>query len=344
MRGIAAGLLAAFVSAGGLAHGQTIVQDIGTTQVSQLGAESPLGQSFTATTTGVITALGVRSLNAVTATLRIYDGPVGSGTSGVIGTPGYTQAGVALAAAGGQGAAFGFTNIPLATPYPIVAGQSYTFQLTATNPFSLAGRFGNPYAGGDFISNYANVPFAGLDAAFQVFELAPAVTTYTAPSATGTGNITASFTGGGAGCTYGVSQYVAVSAVPAPPPPGVTFPHGLFDFTTTGCTAGSTITMTITYPQPLPPARYYKYGPTPTDPAPHWYVLPATIAGNTATFSITDGGLGDDDLVANGTIVDQGGPGLGGGGAPVPASSGWMLAALASLMLLMVPRARRRRR
>jgi hypothetical protein len=72
-------------------------------------------------------------------------------------------------------------------------------------------------------------------------------------------------------------------------------------------------------------------------------VLPATIVGNTATFSITDGGLGDDDLLANGTIVDQGGPGLGGGAAAaVPASSGWMLATLALLMLLGVPLARRR--
>jgi hypothetical protein len=29
----------------------------------------------------------------------------------------------------------------------------------------------------------------------------------------------------------------------------------------------------------------------------------------TATFTIHDGGLGDDDLATNGTIVDQGGPG-----------------------------------
>ena len=35
---------------------------------------------------------------------------------------------------------------------------------------------------------------------------------------------------------------------------------------------------------------------------------PATFAGNTVNLSITDGGLGDDDLTANGTIVDAGGP------------------------------------
>jgi trimeric autotransporter adhesin len=43
-----------------------------------------------------------------------------------------------------------------------------------------------------------------------------------------------------------------------------------------------------------------------------WYVMPATISGSTETFSITDGGLGDDDLAANGTIVDQGDPGTPG--------------------------------
>ena len=34
------------------------------------------------------------------------------------------------------------------------------------------------------------------------------------------------------------------------------------------------------------------------------------------TIALTDGGLGDDDLAADGTIVDQGGPGVP-GGAPV---------------------------
>ena len=68
---------------------------------------------------------------------------------------------------------------------------------------------------------------------------------------------------------------------------------------------------------------------------PHWYVMPATIGTNSATFSITDGLQGDDDLAANGTLVDQGGP-----GAPppalrqVPTLSQWALALLAMLMLL----------
>jgi hypothetical protein len=35
----------------------------------------------------------------------------------------------------------------------------------------------------------------------------------------------------------------------------------------------------------------------------------AVIEGNTVSFTITDGGLGDDDLSANGSITDPGGPG-----------------------------------
>lgn len=175
------------------------------------------------------------------------------------------------------------------------------------------------------------------------------VTSYTAPSATGTGNITASFSGGGPGCGYTVSQFIPLTGHGASPPAGtapagVSFPHGLFDFTTGGCTPGSTITLVVTYPQALPPGTvYWKYGPTPTDGSYHWYQLPAVIAGNTATFSITDGGLGDDDLTANGTIVDQGGPGVPGGAASIPTLSEWAMLMLAGLMGLFGVSAMRRR-
>jgi hypothetical protein len=143
-----------------------------------------------------------------------------------------------------------------------------------------------------------------------------AVTTFSGPSATGSGTITASFTGGSPTCTFSAPAFIAAppGAAPVPPvaaPGGVTFPHGLFDFNLTGCTAGSTMSFTIVYPAVLPAGtQYWKYGPTSGTPAAHWYVLPATIVGNTATFTITDGGAGDDDLTANGTIVDQGGPGV----------------------------------
>ncbi|KAB2839683.1 MAG: IPTL-CTERM sorting domain-containing protein, partial [Burkholderiales bacterium] len=76
-------------------------------------------------------------------------------------------------------------------------------------------------------------------------------------------------------------------------------------------------------------------------PAPHWYVLPATLGGNSATFSITDGGLGDDDLTANGSIVDQGGPGNNNVGA-IPTLSGWGLLFLSTLLGLAGLAVRRR--
>jgi len=177
----------------------------------------------------------------------------------------------------------------------------------------------------------------------------PTVNTYSGPSATGTGTITASFSGGGPTCTYTVSRFIPLSGDPASPPAGTapagtTFPHGLFDFTTAGCAPGSTITMTITYPQALQNGtQYWKYGPTPTNPAPHWYVLPATIAGNSVTFTITDGQLGDDDLAANGTIVDQGGPGTPGSAVAVPTLSEWAMLLLAGLVMLAGMGAVRRR-
>jgi hypothetical protein len=118
----------------------------------------------------------------------------------------------------------------------------------------------------------------------------------------------------------------------------VTFPHGLFDFTVSGCTPGATLAFTIVYPTALPAGtQYWKYGPRPGIPAAQWYVLPATASGNTMTFSITDGALGDDDLTANGTIVDQGGPGVPADGAlrQVPTLSEWMQLLLAMLILVL---------
>lgn len=188
------------------------------------------------------------------------------------------------------------------------------------------------------VDAFTNASLASSSTDNSVAYTGIAVTSYTAPTATGTGNATASFTGGGVSCSFVAPQFIGVppGAPPIPPVglPNGTFPHGLFDFSTTGCTAGSTLTFTILYPQVLPiGAQYWKYGPTPGTPAPHWYVLPATIVGNTATFTITDGGLGDDDLVANGTIVDQGGPATVGEPAAIPVLDMRGLIMLALMML-----------
>lgn len=158
--------------------------------------------------------------------------------------------------------------------------------------------------------------------------------TFTGPTATSTGNATATVTNGGDTCGFAPTpQFVAVSSVPVAPPAGYSFPHGLFDFALANCTPGGTVSLTITYPTALPAGTaYWKYGPTPGNPSHTWYEMPANIAGNTATFSITDGGLGDDDLIANGGIVDQGGPGAP-GTADIPTLSEWAMLLLLSLLL-----------
>lgn len=140
--------------------------------------------------------------------------------------------------------------------------------------------------------------------------------TFSGPAATGTGLIRVIVTGGGAACSLASASLIGAPPGAPPVPPtiplsNVAFPEGLFDFRMSGCTPGSTIDVTILYPKSIAGATYWKYGPTAADPAPHWYPFPAAIAGSTAHFSITDGGLGDDDLAPDGSIADPGGPGLG---------------------------------
>ena len=120
------------------------------------------------------------------------------------------------------------------------------------------------------------------------------------------------------------------------------FPHGVFASTINNCTVGASLAFTTTYPQALPAGTvFWKYGRTASNTNPHWYQFPAVVAGNTVTFTLVDGGAGDDDLTANGVIVDPSGPAvLQGAVQPVapqliPAMSElgrWML--LASIGLL----------
>jgi hypothetical protein len=184
----------------------------------------------------------------------------------------------------------------------------------------------------------------------------PTPKSFTGPVATGAGLATVTLFGGGAACNFapqgtGALQsafFIPVVGSPKSPPAGsapTTFPFGLLDFVLLACNPGSTVTLSVQFPGTIPPGSvYWKYGPTSAQPAPHWYVLPASIAGNTVTFSITDGGLGDDDLAANGTVVDQGGPGGGLGQRTVPALDRLALAMLAMTLALSGVALRKRRR
>jgi hypothetical protein len=135
-----------------------------------------------------------------------------------------------------------------------------------------------------------------------------AVTAFAGSTATGRRTATLSFSGGGPRCKL---KTVSFDAPAVAPPRGIAFRDGLFEFATTDCIRGSTLRFTLTFATALPAdARYWKYGRTSDNRSPHWYELPAIIDGNTVTFSIRDGGLGDDDLTVNGVIAGSGGLGI----------------------------------
>ena len=129
------------------------------------------------------------------------------------------------------------------------------------------------------------------------------VGTSTISSATGRGDITVTTTA--LGC--GVSD---VRAVNTPADPSYNYPYGLVQFKLNGCD-----TVTITFPGDITGMTYRKYGPTPDHPTPQWYdfmydgTTGAEINGNQAILHFVDGQRGDDDLTANGVIVDPSGPG-----------------------------------
>lgn len=145
-------------------------------------------------------------------------------------------------------------------------------------------------------------------------------TTYAGNTATGSGPATATVSGGG--CGFAGAQFILA---PAGAPAGVSFPHGLFDFTLGGCAPGATATVSITYPGAALPAGtlYWKYNGSPAQ----WYSIAANVAGNTVQFSVTDNGTGDDDPTP-GVIHDPGGPGApqaAAGSTPIPTLSEWGL-------------------
>jgi hypothetical protein len=170
--------------------------------------------------------------------------------------------------------------------------------------------------------------------------------TFSANSPTGqAGAITATISGGSL-CGFDSAQFINAAPGASPSvPAGKALPYGVFDFTASGC--GPTATVTLTYPQPLAAGtQYWKYGPTPTRADPHWYEMPASFQGQTVSFDIVDGGLGDDDfaLGANGRIVDAGGVAVAAatGVTGIPALTPWALLSL-SAALAVLGAARRRR-
>ena len=114
-----------------------------------------------------------------------------------------------------------------------------------------------------------------------------------------------------------VNVRIADNPSPDDAPPHVDFPLGFFAFDVTGVVPGGTVDVDVFLPAGTQPHDYYRYGPTPDNPQPHWYDWlwdgqpghpGAEFKDSLVVLHFVDGGLGDDDLAANGTVVDFGGP------------------------------------
>ena len=104
-------------------------------------------------------------------------------------------------------------------------------------------------------------------------------------------------------------QFRAVQGTPLaartsapPPPPGVDFPYGVLSFELINVPVGEAVTVQIYGHAPV--AGYWKLqGNT-------WEPFIASGASNYTAITLVDGGLGDEDGVANGVIVDPGALGV----------------------------------
>ncbi len=236
-------------------------------------------------------------------------------------------------------------------PYAPIAGQPVHFSLGAlpcdgvtdvdgVASCDVAPAIAGPIAlSARYDGDAGFLPSAAADVFFALVPPDPACFSGPLPSG---GMATACLSSPQAGCRFESAAFVSAGTVGAPPPPGITLPFGLFQFSASGC--GAVLTLVIDYPSPIPPGvAYWKFGPTADQPSPHWYALAVTVNGNRASVAFVDGGTGDSDLESNGTIVDPGGIGIQAASArPVPATH--PLALLMLAMLLMIAAGRRGRR
>lgn len=163
-----------------------------------------------------------------------------------------------------------------------------------------------------------------------------------AASGSGTGSVAPADNG------WAVTSATFSDTVPGSLPANARFPNGLVSLSLNGGAVGSATRVTIHYTTPIPDgAVYMKYGKSPAGfncngaacAQDHWYLMPqAQVAVEpdrlSATLTITDGGVGDDDLTANGAITDPGGFVLLPVASAVPSLSQWALLLTAILMVL----------
>ena len=139
------------------------------------------------------------------------------------------------------------------------------------------------------------------------------------------------------------------------PPANLRFLGIFFGFEITNVQVGGSTQARLIFENPFDFDVYYKFGSTPTNPVPHWYEFnydgetgARRLANGEIILHFVDGKRGDNDLTANGRIVDPGGPAVfrnqppqgddssGGGGCSLSEGS-TMTQSIFNLLFVFVP-------
>ena len=173
--------------------------------------------------------------------------------------------------------------------------RTYTFNGTA---FTNVGRNDNGGYGEGVWGNGTYIYLANNLDGLRAYQHHPEPKQVTTPL----GTITVSSSAG----TLDTLTDTPVSSLPPGLPPTSDMPYGAIGFTVSSIPPGATVTMTFTLPT-VPPAnlQFWKF----INGA--WVDCSSLLSGvadgnNTVFVTITDGGLGDSDGLANGVIVDPG--------------------------------------
>ena len=326
-------------------------QNFGTTPTLTATSDSGLTPTFTSSTTSVCTITSGGLLSFVTAgSCTINADQAGNGSylpaTQVTRTftvnavaPGAPTIGTASAANAQATVAFtppAFTGGSAITGYTVTASPGGATATGTASPVTFTGLTnGTTYT---FTVKANNAVGTGAPSAASN-AVTPRLLTVTGTPPGMAGAATANLSGVGPACTLAATS--GFSGLSNPAPAGVTMPYGEYAFQSTGCTGS--VTMTITYSQPLPAGiQFWKYGPaTPAVggvvAASTWFQLgSATLSADrlTVTYTITDNGAGDSDATP-GRISDPfalaAGP-VGGGAVAIPVDAPWALGLLSAVL------------
>ena len=116
--------------------------------------------------------------------------------------------------------------------------------------------------------------------------------------------------------TLSAGQFRLARTAPAEGLAQLKYTIDLIDFKIIGLAAGASTQMKLQLPGYMTASGYGKFGPVPGNTTAAWYDfnydaatgLGAKVDKNIVTLYLKDGAKGDDDLTANGEIIDIGGP------------------------------------